>query len=145
MKMQPLALIAVVFLAGADAGKDDAAKKEIDKFQGTWVVVSAEREGQPLDDIKDDKVTFSGDKMTIKTKMRDQEGTFKLDPTKKPKAIDIKPSEGSEKGQTIQGIYSLEGDRLKFCFARDGKERPSEFATKAGSGLMMVELKRAKP
>ena len=37
----------------------------------------------------------------------------KLDPSKKPKAIDITQLSG--KGETIPGIYSIDGDTLKIC------------------------------
>jgi prepilin-type N-terminal cleavage/methylation domain-containing protein len=37
--------------------KDDAAKKDQEKLQGTWVVASAEQDGKPLDRIKGGKLT----------------------------------------------------------------------------------------
>jgi len=49
-----------------------------------------------------------------------------------------------DQGKTSAGIYALAGDRYQVCFAAPGKERPKEFATKAGSGLTCYTLKRAK-
>ena len=49
-----------------------------------------------------------------------------------PEAIDYVLLEGPNKGKTLLGIYELTGDTLKSCFAAPGKDRPTDFATKAG-------------
>jgi uncharacterized protein (TIGR03067 family) len=67
-----------------------------------------------------------------------------LDPTKKPKAIDAVRSEGMDKGKPMLGIYELEGESQKVCFAPVGKERPTEFSSAAGSGHVLTVWKRAK-
>ena len=82
--------------------------------------------------------------MHIQGKDKEHKGTFKLDASKKPKQIDITPTDGDEKDKVIHGIYSLEKDELKICIARGDKERPTEFESKEGSGHMLVTLKRAK-
>jgi uncharacterized protein (TIGR03067 family) len=51
-------------------------------------------------------------------------GTVKLDPTRQPKAMDLTDTFGADVGKTILAIYSLDGDRLVFCAADDGHERP---------------------
>ncbi len=68
-------------------------------------------------------------------------GSFTLDRSKKPWHLDATRTEGGKKGQVYQGIYSLEGDTLKWCVST-GSDRPTEFAT-GGSNFMLV-LKRAK-
>ena len=75
----------------------------------------------------------------------DSEFTCLLDPTKKPKTIDMKVTKGPDRGKTNSGIYLLDGDNLKTCFAYAKKGRPSEFATKANSDLALIVLKRARP
>ena len=142
MKMVLVMLVAAGLASGAP---QDKGKKAADKFDGTWKVVSVERDGQAVDDAKDDTVTFTGDKIAIKSKNGDHAGTFKLDPAQKPKTIDMTPSDGPQKGQVHAGIYSLDGDTLKICFTEPGKDRPKELTAKAGSGQMLVVLKRAKP
>ena len=76
------------------------------------------------------------------------QGTFKVDPSKKPKEIDMKITEdetGKHKGKTAQGIYALDGDTLKWCVAEPGTtERPKEFAAPADTKLMFITLKREK-
>jgi uncharacterized protein (TIGR03067 family) len=68
--------------------------------------------------------------------------TLKIDSTKKPKTMDIRP-EGER--DTILAIYELTGDTLRVCWSPAGKERPTDFASKPGSGCSFVVLKRAKP
>jgi uncharacterized protein (TIGR03067 family) len=69
-------------------------------------------------------------------------GTFKLDPSAKPKAIDITGTEGPNKGKTIPAIYELTDDTLTVCYNLGGKDRPTEFKTKAGTQLFLVTYKR---
>jgi len=71
--------------------------------------------------------------------------THKLDPTKKPKQIDAVRREVPQAGETLKGIYTLDSDTFKVCFAPPGKDRPTEFSTKAGTGFRLLELKRVKP
>jgi hypothetical protein len=42
---------------------------------------------------------------------------------------------GPDAGKTFRAIYSLEGDRLVFCAADEGHERPTEFRTRTGQVL----------
>jgi uncharacterized protein (TIGR03067 family) len=62
-----------------------------------------------------------------------------------PKAIDYKQtSEGEDKGKGALGIYEVVGDRLKVCAVPDGKERPTEFSSKPGSGHYFRVYKRER-
>lgn len=133
-------------LPAAAEQKDDAAKKELEKFQGTWKFVSMEEDGKqaPKSDAPN-TITFTGDKFAVK--MGDkvvQAGTQKLDPGKKPKTVDAAITEGEGKGTTMLGIYELEGDTLKACFDPQGKKRPTEFKTTPGSGYFLAIIKRAE-
>ena len=65
-----------------------------------------------------------------------------LDLTKKPRRMDATYTKGSEKGKTYLGIYSLEGDTLKWCVNVSQDERPAKFAT-GGSNFLLI-LKRQK-
>jgi uncharacterized protein (TIGR03067 family) len=67
---------------------------------------------------------------------------FTIDPTKKPKTIDYVMLAGLTKGKKQLGIYELDGDRVKFCFAAPGQERPSAF--KGGSGIVLSAWQRDK-
>src|SRR5437868_4364668 len=92
-----------VGVSTAAGGKDDQAK-----LQGKWV---GELKGEKITLTCDkDKFTFEfGEKAVFK-------GTFKIDPAKKPRHIDLAVKDGPMfEGQTAHGIYELDGDTLKWC------------------------------
>jgi uncharacterized protein (TIGR03067 family) len=71
-------------------------------------------------------------------------GTIKLNPTKKPRAIDITFTEGEHKGKTALGIYEIDSDAFRVCVARVGDERPAGFSARAGSRRILIVYKRKK-
>ena len=81
-----------------------------------------------------------GDKVLIR-------GTFTLDPSKSPKVIEMKVSEGAggDAEAPVHGIYELNGDHLKWCSTEPGSPNgPKEFKTKGTSNVLIV-LKRPTP
>ena len=71
-------------------------------------------------------------------------GVFKVNPAASPKTIDLTFSDGPGKDKTQKGIYELDQDTQKICFAKGDQPRPSEFTSKPGSGQMIQVLKREK-
>jgi uncharacterized protein (TIGR03067 family) len=145
---QLLAFMAFGLLVGADGPKDEA-KKVQEKLQGTWKALTVERRGESNKDDEDHRLIFDGNKFSVKRADQTMiQGTFKLDPSKNPKEIDMKITEdetGKHKGKTAAGIYALDGDTLKWCVAEPGTtERPKEFSAPADTKLMFVTLKREK-
>jgi uncharacterized protein (TIGR03067 family) len=126
---------------------DEEAKKELKALQGTWKVVVAEQDGDPLDRIVGGVLTVKDNNFHIKTTGGTElMGDLVLNPAKAPKHIDLAHQDGPLKDKTWQGIYELKGDTLKLCYAEaDGeKERPTEFKTLKKSRLLMIEMKREK-
>ena len=110
---------------------------------------SLEAEGKPApaEVVKQMRFTFKGDKLLIKGNFgddREEECTFKIDPKQSPKHFDFKPP---GKKDPVVGIYELKGDELKLCVQHAGGEegRPTEFATKPGTKLVLIVFKRQKP
>src|SRR5262245_10270879 len=127
----------------ADAPKKEAAiKKELEAIQGKWIIASADRDGKPDPNFKDAQVTIKGNQATRKFKGGMAQATFTLDPTAKLKAIDAAYTEGPDKGKTLQGIYAIEKETWKLCYAAAGKPRPTEFSSKPGSGQLLLVFKR---
>ena len=123
------------------------AKADLDKFQGTWLRVKMELAGMsvPIEGVS--TAIYSGDvlTLTIDGKPYRTGSIVTLDPGRKPKAINTWDAEGEHKDKTLPGIYEIDGDTMKVCFAMPGKDRPTEFTTMKGSGFLYIEYKRQKP
>ena len=123
----------------ADDGKGDG-----ERLQGTWVGVTGERDAKqlPAKEIEDLAFVIRGDRINVLGKTL----TFRLDPSRSPKGMYLTPRDGPKQGETAPAIYRLEGDRLTICLDdAGGKNRPAEFATRPGSGLLLFVLRRATP
>jgi internalin A len=132
MKLRALIIVITSLLIAADKAKDDTVKKELEQLKGTWVATSYVKDSKPAPeaDLKMMKLVIAGDQVTF-TKGKDlRKATYKLDPTQKPKTVDIVMVDGPDKGKTLQGIYEINGDEFKICLAILDKPRPKEFAAK---------------
>jgi uncharacterized protein (TIGR03067 family) len=129
-------LAASVRLVAADeATKQEAIKKELKKFEGTWTMVSAELSGVKVhnDVSKNIRVIIKGDTLMNKDRGTTTELTIVLDdPSKKPRAYSATGTRNGDKQSTV-GIYDMDGDTLKVCFTSEGGERPNVFSTKGGT------------
>jgi len=117
-------VLPALLLVAADNADDER------ELQGTWVVVSARLDGKEIERSKV-KLIIVGENFTIENQDQGIKGTFKLDLTKKPKAINVRITEakGHEQylGKPLQGLYSLRGDTLKWCGAVVvRKDRPAK-------------------
>jgi uncharacterized protein (TIGR03067 family) len=143
MRLRALCLVTVVgVLVSTSAGQDKAGAGDKDKLKGTWSVTSGKKGGKdvPEDLFKDIKFVFTGDKLTMQGKGKNMEWTLTLDPTKKPKEMDVK----FEDGKIGNGIYDLDGDTLKIAHGEIGEPRPTEFVSEEGSNVTVMVLKRDK-
>jgi uncharacterized protein (TIGR03067 family) len=148
MRWYTLMALAAGFLVAADDPKDATLKKELETFQGTWVLESSDRDGKkaPQEGGKI-RLVISGTNFSLRQESSaviGHKGSYTLDPSKKPKTTAVTVSEGPDKGSTFLGIYELSGDDYRVCFAPPGKERPKGFASKAGSGHILQVWKREK-
>ena len=141
-----LCLAALALAAGAPPAGDAAAKDKA-ALQGTWQSLKEEMRGGPAPgDARDHRMVFTGDEFKLvdgdKVLIR---GTYTVDPTKTPRAMDMKITEGAgpDPEAPAQGIYELSGDELKWCVAEPGTAgRPDKFETK-GTTHVLIHLKRA--
>jgi uncharacterized protein (TIGR03067 family) len=148
MRLAWLALGIAGFLIAADNPVGDA-KKDLDRMQGSWEGTSGESKGNAIPDeqLKETRFFVKGEKYSYKVgDTYQEEGTLKIDPTKKPKMIDVTIVDGEDKGKTQLGIYEVTRDKLKLCFAPPGKEktRPKDFSTNAGNQQLLLVLSREK-
>lgn len=135
--------LVVLLLAGGLYAANDKSKDE-DKLQGEWTVVSEDIGGKAVSADKLPKATlivkrnlwlkplFGNDKRRVQF-------SFKLHADKKPKQIDLLGA-----GTTWPGIYSLSGDTLIVCEAKQsldqGGKRPTEL--KAGEDVWLTVFTR---
>jgi uncharacterized protein (TIGR03067 family) len=148
-----LTFTAGVLMATDGHTKESPSKGDLDKLRGTWLTVSLVNNGRTLVDEKmpakegpTTKLVYEANKWIIKVGVQTvASGVFKIDPTKKPKEIDILDESGVKNDKTKLGIYEVDGDSYKFCLAPAGKARPTDFTSKEGSGYSLGISKREKP
>jgi RNA polymerase sigma factor (sigma-70 family) len=138
-------------------GKEaDEAKTDYDRLQGTWEFASythggktttkkdlGDKDGQPA------TLKFVGDKTlsevsNIGGKVVEYKGTYRIDPSQKPKEIDLIVERGEKHFGTSSGIYEVEGDILRLCWPADPKdlERPIKLESKEGERCHLMIYKR---
>ncbi len=137
---------------GETKDKDkDPAKKDLDALQGSWTSTVVTYNGK--DFLAEGKsplrFVFKGNEATIEASeaVKKEYGKIKvkLDPTTMPRVIDITVSAGVQLDAVIEGIYELKKDELRICAKVFGNERPTEFASPAGSSIVLLVLKRSEP
>ncbi len=149
MKRKGLVCV-VVLVALASSGRCDDAKKDKDDHKailGTWLPSSAEMAGNAFPDnvVKSIRLVLTDGKYKVTVGNNPDEGTWKIDTTKKPRTLEIVGTKGPNKGKTIPAIYELTGDTLRVCYDLSGKETPAEFKSKPDTQLFLVTYKREKP
>jgi uncharacterized protein (TIGR03067 family) len=132
--------IAAFGICLADDKKDPTA--------GKWVIESVTRDGKEATALKGATREHSDGSYTI-TPAKDSKappsgGTYTVDASKSPIAIDMKAKGGTYEGKTLLGIVKVDGGTMTICFAEPGKERPAKFESAAGSGLVLSVQKKAK-
>jgi uncharacterized protein (TIGR03067 family) len=136
----------VALLSCLSCAAEDAADRELRRLEGTWVLSAVEADGErtPRDALKEFRLTFEGPAFTTVRAGMTARGTVKLDPTRKPRTMDISYTAGPEKGRTQQAIYELDGEMLRICGAAPGKDRPTDFETKGRAGWTLLLFRRVK-
>jgi uncharacterized protein (TIGR03067 family) len=136
-----------VFERGAGASGTDEAPEDVvrtaagqGELVGEWKMVAAFQSGHELDaamaktarrvTTATHTTTYFGNKVFLNAE-------YSTDPTQSPKTIDLRVKKGTQ-----LGIYEVDGDILKICFAAPGKPRPAGFTTSAGDGHTSAVWKR---
>ena len=150
MRYSVFVLLALCSLGSIAQGqKKDPVKKDADLIQGVWRGVSSISDGQETPKaeldvmrliVKDDRWNYAiGDGPPI----FNPAPKFVLNFDAKLKTIDVVSTK--QKGQSLlRGIYEIEGDTMKVCFAVGNAERPKEFTGTAGSKSGITVYKRGK-
>jgi RNA polymerase sigma factor (sigma-70 family) len=140
------------------ARKAGTPKTDQQRLQGTWefVCVAQGDETKRVEEFAEEDprpktITFTGD--MARTVLANTGGKevefhtrFKLGSSRKPKTFHETALDGRVKGETVEGLYQLDGDTLRLCYpARQGQKRPTTLASKSKDGsinYLLLTFKR---
>jgi uncharacterized protein (TIGR03067 family) len=147
MKQTCWIALAAVLLLGANEQDPDASARDLEAMQGAWTMVSFEVNGNAVSEAqtRTGRLVVKGDKYAPTLGGRKTTLTMVLDASKTPRTMDLTFEDGPNRGQTVKGIFKIEGDRLTVCRGLGSDTvRPVEFSTGAESGLSLVVWRRTK-
>lgn len=147
MKAPLFVVMVTLALPTAALGGVPAAKATEPPLEGAWALAIAEQDNKEDTDAltRAYRVLIRGNIWAARSVGTEDEAkvpclNFKLDAGKTPKEIDLLATKPG--GEASLGIYSLDGDTLKICFARAAAARPTEFRTKPGDKRHLLTFKR---
>jgi uncharacterized protein (TIGR03067 family) len=119
------------------------------ELEGEWLVVeshSAERK-EPSFKVRSYqcRCTFAGNELrqAAQKDRYEQRMTFRLDPTRSPKWIDLTVQTKDGSHADVPGIYAVENGRLRLCVNwRESGKRPKGFDSASEEGMVTWELVR---
>jgi uncharacterized protein (TIGR03067 family) len=141
-----IGLIALFLLAAGTQDKQPA--RDLNKFQGAWVLVSGEKDGEKIKEehVQQSKITWKSKTAHLHTPHQSKEiirADVTLDANKSPKRMSWVRTTEPGKGKVMHAIYEFQGDdQYRVCFAPPGQDAPTMFATRAGTGHILHVWKR---
>jgi uncharacterized protein (TIGR03067 family) len=121
-----------------------SAADEKPNLEGQHQITAGERDGKamPEADIKGCTFRFVGEKVVAATKDGTAflTGEYTLDAAKKPTAITMKLTEGTDKGKELKGLVERTGDTIRIIYAAPGAEAPTEFKTKQNQAMYTLKV-----
>ena len=137
----------MLLLVGALAGLASGTERVADPLVGKWETVSVLRGDTPDEGLKGAVREHTADgKYSVtpapESKSPKVTGTYTVDAGKTPPHIDLKPDGGKYAGQTLKGVYKLDGEVLVIAFAEPGQPRPAD--TEPKMSRVVATHKRAK-
>jgi len=136
-------VVAAILLCGMARAADDAQNAERQKLAGKWKGFVVEGKGEnpnkgPVNiELTITSQTMKGTQYQGKEVVEHGEGTYVITLDKSPKILDASKPRGKNNKDEWLGIYSLDGDALKWCVRK--KDRPTEFETKEKAFLLIVK------
>lgn len=143
----PFAALALVLCLAAHVAADDTKNEaDLKALQGAWVIDDAKLGGRDhKDDFAGMKLTITGDAYVIDFADNSDKGAIVIDPTKKPKHIDLTTrKDGPFKGRTLTGLYELKGATVVLCLNSEKPDRPTKFEAPLKTPLMLLTFTREK-
>jgi uncharacterized protein (TIGR03067 family) len=141
-----LCLVAAALTSPADTPLASTPSSDLDQFQGEWKAVSIindEGKPTPAGELEQTKLIVKGDRFTLKANDSTISGRFSINSAVSPKTIDVllDATDGPPTTKLL-GIYRIDGDTRKSCFALPDRPRPAQFPD-SPKGFLQFEWKRA--
>jgi uncharacterized protein (TIGR03067 family) len=136
----------LLVVAGCASVAGAGAESEVKRLQGAWKPVRLERAGETVADGALPGARFVVDGSTLRFRVGDHtllDVRFSVSPTRTPAHIDLTSVAGPTRGQTLRGIYRLEGGQLTLCWPLgEDRQRPTRFDTKGDRDWVVLTLVR---
>lgn len=123
-------LLMVTFMLAKDS---DDAKRELEKFQGSWKLVGN-------DEVT---LTFKGNEYEFNAG-EVEKGKMSFNPGKKPAQVDVEITAGNDAGKKQVGIYEWKDGKVKFCFGPAGSDKRPENFDKTDEEHITFEFEKVK-
>jgi len=143
-------LLLFCFSVGVPLSRWHQATSELHALQGEWECLRYEENGKDWT-VAGTSVAIRHNKLSIEiqgpAKLRPDEDTWSISicPWIEPKSIDLRQDSKAApflRDLHYLGIYSLEGDRLRVCFAPGKTGRPDAFETKPRTQRTLIVLRK---
>ena len=117
---------------------------DLGSFNGTWVIRSAELNGEAVSGDATDStvVTIKDGTYVFESANASAKGKFTVDFTRMPATMDVTESEGPNAGRTLAAIAELTADGWRACYAVQGGDRPTQFKTSPDGGSFLAHYRR---
>jgi len=138
-----LVLVAALSFETYLLSEDNAGKP---KLEGQHAIVAKEQNGAALNetDFKGATIRFTDGKLVGAKK----DGTefltadYTIDSNKKPCAIVLKVTSGSNNGKDMQGLIERKDNTIRLVFAYPNGEQPTEFKTKENQVMYTLQAEK---
>jgi uncharacterized protein (TIGR03067 family) len=128
-----IAIAAIPVIGAQDAPAPAKPTGIMAQLQGAWTVTSSNGQdtagsGQEIVTT----ITSNRYEQSVNGQISER-GTFKIDDSKKPMTVDISITDGPNAGQSVPGVFQLDGNKLTAKFGEPGSTvRPTDFAPAEG-------------
>jgi uncharacterized protein (TIGR03067 family) len=128
----------------SEGGATPSGAGDLRSMQGSWRVTALAMGGFGMPSLffSAARLEIDGSRITGRGLGAEFAGALKLEESASPRRLALKFDSGPEQGNTLGGIYELNGGTLHFCLAKRGGAAPASFTAKEGIGLD-VTLARA--
>src|SRR5262249_3948594 len=110
------------------AGLSEEVRQAMEDLQGTWVVTRARRNEAVDPALAPASGTLSGNRFTSRNGQTTiAAGTWTVDPTRTPSTLELRYTEGRQKDQKVEGIYSRDGKVWVVIYSAPGEPPPTSF------------------